>query len=515
MKIPAKTPKAFKSPRSIRHAKSSEPKAGLSADSKSKDIAQDDSFLASPQASGRMARSSQDLVALDLAASGATVIVTPESSFGRASSPQIEDLVIPVRRTARDTLEDASGRVYPIGPSIKQGGNGGIRFLLAPDKVVSQLYIVKEVPRGLAPEILVKPSPPKLRLQIPPHRNLPLETMTPEMHRPTTEGERREAERINDREVNSAHEIHSPFAAHAVLRSPDTDYHLLPAGDGDMHEVWNSIYETPPAARKELVIACFRQLATSLHQIHERGFAHRDIKLGNVFFRRSGQFYFGDFGLLLPTQEKDGRIGTPEYQPLEVFFDPAHDTQKADVAALAYCIMALLTNTSLYWPEVREINFLKLSDPSCPVAERASLSKALEGLIRDTQMSSASLAQKAGRPTAGGPRLSGRAREMKHKWQMVKDRAPEIYPLLRKMTHVNPPERPSASEVVRLIERGPLGRVIIDEDKLKKLLEGVPTNVQEHLKQEVPEMVSAKKSPDRLPTRMRRSHSFTVKPGLN
>jgi serine/threonine protein kinase len=47
------------------------------------------------------------------------------------------------------------------------------------------------------------------------------------------------------------------------------------------------------------------EVAATLHEVHERGFVHRDLKPGNLLFDAEGNLKISDFGL---ANQRDGRL---------------------------------------------------------------------------------------------------------------------------------------------------------------------------------------------------------------
>ena len=69
----------------------------------------------------------------------------------------------------------------------------------------------------------------------------------------------------------------------------------------------------------------FLQVGATIHQLHQKGIAHRDIKLENLMITKDFEIKLIDFGyaLVLEGRDKGGymksRLGTPMYMAPEIF----------------------------------------------------------------------------------------------------------------------------------------------------------------------------------------------------
>lgn len=95
-----------------------------------------------------------------------------------------------------------------------------------------------------------------------------------------------------------------------------------------------------------------RKVALALHEAHERGLVHRDLKPGNVMIDRRGEPVVMDFGLARPVEcdadtrvTQDGRAsGTVAYMPPEQFGgDESLLGPATDIYALGVSMFELLT----------------------------------------------------------------------------------------------------------------------------------------------------------------------------
>jgi len=89
-----------------------------------------------------------------------------------------------------------------------------------------------------------------------------------------------------------------------------------------------------------------KQLAKSLTCCHERGIAHKDIKLENICINRHLRTTLIDFGFceFSPSGHISTRWdGTPEYASPEILLNLPFSTQKADVYSLGVVLFTIVT----------------------------------------------------------------------------------------------------------------------------------------------------------------------------
>eukprot|EP01097_Dermamoeba_algensis_P007272 TRINITY_DN4566_c0_g1_i1.p1 TRINITY_DN4566_c0_g1~~TRINITY_DN4566_c0_g1_i1.p1 ORF type:complete len:347 (+),score=61.97 TRINITY_DN4566_c0_g1_i1:103-1143(+) len=89
----------------------------------------------------------------------------------------------------------------------------------------------------------------------------------------------------------------------------------------------------------------FRQVLEAVAYMHQRGYAHRDLKLENILWDESSQtIKLLDFGLSIPARANSNRYsGSPHYSPPEIFLHSPYDAVAADVWSLGVLLFAMLT----------------------------------------------------------------------------------------------------------------------------------------------------------------------------
>lgn len=98
----------------------------------------------------------------------------------------------------------------------------------------------------------------------------------------------------------------------------------------------------------QAIVEVCRSLASTLANLHARGYSHRDIKPENIF-RLEGEWYLGDFGLVDHAENasltpNDKKLGPTFYIAPEMLNSPTNaDGRAADVYSLAKLLWKLAT----------------------------------------------------------------------------------------------------------------------------------------------------------------------------
>jgi len=119
---------------------------------------------------------------------------------------------------------------------------------------------------------------------------------------------------------------------------------MMPLYDGTLSD-W--AYSTPADIQR-----CFCSLLRALDFLSSRGLVHRDVKPGNIFWKRRagvGQFALGDLHTVAPPPAR-GDAGTFVFQPPEVLARDTRWSPASDLWSLALSIGTALTGDNARFP---------------------------------------------------------------------------------------------------------------------------------------------------------------------
>lgn len=129
-----------------------------------------------------------------------------------------------------------------------------------------------------------------------------------------------------------------------------------------------------------------KQIATTLHAIHERSIVHRDIKSGNVVVTHEGRALLIDFGaaINLNRHSDDGNraiYGTPSFLAPEQIRNSSAVDGRADLYSLGVILYRMISGRKPFYGAREEILDAHLHQAPPPPSEFAHVSPALEHLI--------------------------------------------------------------------------------------------------------------------------------------
>jgi serine/threonine protein kinase len=416
-----------------------------------------------PRRSSTMGFSSKDLVAAELARDRNRPLHVPPMFSPRPGSATLDALTTYARKMAPGVLLDEEGNYFAMSKVIAHGTFGNIRLGLKYDEVISQVWIFKEIASDTpsrAQSFTNLPAAPTQRssLLVPNSaKQMGFQTATPLI----AEG----PEESLAAEVNLMHKAQSPLAPHAVLRTVDRAYMMLPLADTDLHKVWAGMYEWPIAQRQPIVLAVARQLIKDLCTLHESGSAHRDLKPSNIFLTREGATFLGDYGMAVPLGEVATNVGTYHYLAPEVLWNPNHDKQKSDIFSVGAVLTSLVTNTGFLWKDLWNkpelIADLRSSDTD---------PKNLKTFVKIVDSYKYAYDLKPNKNTLINLKKMPMAKGIYEQFRLLKTEFPALSNILKAMQHYDPAKRPSPQEVMAYLSSSKFSSEESDLAQLRDLV---------------------------------------------
>lgn len=155
--------------------------------------------------------------------------------------------------------------------------------------------------------------------------------------------------RLLEREVNTWLPLDHPniLQLYEVIALHDSIYLAMEWAESG--ELFKLLAAHPKGLCRHMAISLFAQVCEAVHYLHERGVAHRDLKLENIMLSGDRSIAkIGDFGFACAWGGDRGGhctewLGSPEYSAPELLTNVPYDPVKADCWSLGVILYALLT----------------------------------------------------------------------------------------------------------------------------------------------------------------------------
>lgn len=179
-----------------------------------------------------------------------------------------------------------------------------------------------------------------------------------------------EVEQVYESEVQFLKNAEHPnivqlYAWSDQMKALDRNNKTLPVYTVEMEfaphgELFDFVQTTGRFSEKEARFY-FHQLIDALEYIHSKGYAHRDIKMENLFLDDQYNLKLGDFGFCTSKEKCQQIVGTTSYMMPEILKGEEYDTKAADLFAAAIVLFTMMTGHPPFAKaDLRDRNYRKL-----------------------------------------------------------------------------------------------------------------------------------------------------------
>ena len=194
-------------------------------------------------------------------------------------------------------------------------------------------------------------------------------------------------------ELEAMRSLEHPFivCVHKIWSKDKTIYVFMEkALGGDLIDMLETLPEGIPEDRAKQL---YKGVVSALQYIHDKGFAHRDIKCENVLLMdkertiaKLTDFGFSTFIKVPTTGQRvlsKTNCGTPYYSPPEIYNHEPYDATKMDIFSLGVVLYAMVNN-EMPFTDIALINSAKDSEKKLDLTfKNKNLSKNLVELIEN------------------------------------------------------------------------------------------------------------------------------------
>lgn len=169
-------------------------------------------------------------------------------------------------------------------------------------------------------------------------------------------------------EVQALENLSHPRLLHCYRIHADFDNVYMATELCTGGDLFSLLEYTDEAIAESTVVLYIRDVLLALGYMHERGYAHRDVKPENIFLCADGTVRLGDFGIVFYNPPSEGKVstthpcGSPEYVAPEVLSGRSYVPSVADMWSTGVTMYALLTKTLPFTGETIDDIYYKVMD---------------------------------------------------------------------------------------------------------------------------------------------------------